>query len=110
MRKVQGFLCMLLSAAAVTAAAAGSELTVVLSEDGTLVSSAVNWRAGSITMEVKRDLDPSIPSTVRAKQDAETDLEARLPQFFARAVASLRVDSAHTLGEIGRASCRERVY
>jgi hypothetical protein len=90
----------LLSAAAVSAGAADSGTVTVLSEPGSTVSSVVNWTAGSITMEVTRALDPSIPSTVRAKQDAETDLEARLPQFLARTVAPLQVDSSHTLGDL----------
>jgi hypothetical protein len=100
MRRTCGLLCVLLAAAAASAAAAGGGTATVLSEPGTTVSSAMNWTAGSLTMEVTRQLDASIPSTVRAKQDAETDLEERLPKFLARAVAPLQVDSSHTLGDL----------
>ena len=100
MRKICLLLCMLIAAVVVHAGAAGGGAAVVFSEPGCSVSSAVDWTAGSIAMEVTRALDPSIPSVVRAKQDAETDLEARLPQFLARAVAPLLVDTAHTLGDL----------
>jgi hypothetical protein len=97
MRKVPGLLCLLFAAAVSVGAA---RAVSVLSEPGSSVTSAVDWTAGTVTMEVTRSLDPSIPSTVRAKQDAETDLEARLPQFLARTVAPLQVDSSHTLGDL----------
>jgi hypothetical protein len=100
MSKVQGLLCVLLAAAAVSAGAADSGTVIVMSEPDVKVNRTMDWRAGSIVMEVTHALDPSIPSLVRAKQDAETDIEARLPDFLARAVAPLQVDSSRTLGDL----------
>jgi hypothetical protein len=100
MRKSCSLLFVLLSVAGVPAGAAGGGAAAVWSEPGWSMSSAVDWTAGTIALEVTRALDTTIPSTVRAKQDAETDLEAKLPQFLARAAAPLRVDSFHTLGDL----------
>jgi hypothetical protein len=99
MKRICCLLCVLFSAACLPVFAAGPA-AVVLSEKGLTVSRTMDWTAGSVVMEVRRDLDPSIPSTVRAKQDAETDIEARLGDFLVRAVAPLQVDSSHTLGDL----------
>lgn len=61
------------------------------------VTRRVEWAAGRIVMEVTRALDPSTPSLVRAKADAETDLEQQFPGTLARALGPLTVDSSHTL-------------
>jgi hypothetical protein len=59
----------------------------------------MEWAAGRIVMEVTRPLDVSTPSLVRAKADAETDLEQRLPEVLSRALGPLTVDSSHTLSD-----------
>jgi hypothetical protein len=59
----------------------------------------VDWAAGRIVMEATRTLDPSTPSLVRAKSDAETDLEQRLPDALSHALGPLTVDSSHTLSD-----------
>lgn len=61
------------------------------------VTRRVEWAAGRIVMEVTRALDPSTPSLVRAKADAETDLEQQFPGTLARALGPLTVDSSHKL-------------
>ena len=59
----------------------------------------VDWKAGRIVVEVTRPLDPSTTSLVRAKSDAETDLDQRLPGALARALGPVTVDSSHTLSD-----------
>jgi hypothetical protein len=66
---------------------------------GLEVSRTVDWAAGRIIMEATRTLDPSTPSLVRAKSDAETDLDQRLPDILSRALGPLPVDSSHTLAD-----------
>jgi hypothetical protein len=85
----------------VTAAvgAAGDLATIVAEPDFT-VGSAVDWAAATVTMEITHKLDPTRASLVRAKEDAETDIDGRLPDFLSRAVAPLMVDSSHTLGDL----------
>jgi hypothetical protein len=77
----------------------------VIAQDGAApdpglgVTSRVDWAAGRMLMEVTLPLDAGTPSTVRAKADAETDLEQRLPGVLSRAVGPLTVDSSHTLSD-----------
>ena len=63
------------------------------------VVSRVDWAAGRIVVEVTRPLDLSTASLVRAKADAETDLEQRLPDALSRALGPLTVDSSHVLSD-----------
>jgi hypothetical protein len=72
----------------------------VIDEPGYKVTSTIDWAAGTIAVEITHALDPATPSTVRAKGDAETDIEARLPDILPGAVAPLTVDSSHTYGEL----------
>jgi hypothetical protein len=63
------------------------------------VSRQVDWAHGRIVLEITRALDPSTQSLVRAKADAETELEQRLPGTIAEAVGPLTVDSSHSLSD-----------
>jgi hypothetical protein len=63
------------------------------------VAGTVDWVRGVLTVQVSRDLDPSAPSLLRAKGDAETAVDARLPDLLDLAVAPVTADSSHTLGD-----------
>jgi hypothetical protein len=63
------------------------------------VSQLLDWPGGRVVVEVTRALDLSTPSLVRAKSDAETDLEQRLPEALARALGPLVIDSSHVLSD-----------
>ncbi len=63
------------------------------------VTRSVDWAAGRVVVEVAHALDPSTTSVVRAKADAETELEQRLPQALSRALGPLTVDSSHTISD-----------
>ncbi len=87
------FLC----AACAGFAAAG---TSIVTEPGFAVTSRVDWAAGAIHVEITHALDPSTPSIVRAKGDAETEIQSRLSDFLVRAIANVTVDSSHTFGDM----------
>jgi hypothetical protein len=72
-------------------AASGPELTA---------ASRIDWAAGRVVVEITRPLDLSIPSLVRAKSDAETDLDQRLPGTLSRALGPLTVDSSRTFSDV----------
>jgi hypothetical protein len=72
----------------------------VISEQGFVVTSTVDWVAGNLTVEARRTLDTGMPSLVRAKSDAESYLDERMPDLVARVIAPLRVDSAHVYGDL----------
>jgi len=63
------------------------------------ITRTVDWAAARVTLEVHRALDQSTPSLVKAKADAETDLEQHMPEALVQALASLTVDSSHTLAD-----------
>ncbi len=67
----------------------------LISEEGFVVTTSIDWAAGSVAVEARKTLDPGTPSLVRAKGDAETFLESRMPDLLARAIGPLRVDSSH---------------
>jgi hypothetical protein len=79
-------------------AAAGA--AALISENGFVVESSIDWAGGNIAVEARRDLDPGVSSLVRAKGDAETYLEARMPDLLSRVIAPLRVDSSHVYGDL----------
>ena len=60
---------------------------------------SVDWSAGRITLEARRALDQATPSLVKAKAEAETDLEQHVPEALVQALGSLVVDSSHTLAD-----------
>ena len=66
---------------------------------GMEVTRRVDWAGGRIVVEVRHPLDPSTPSLVRAKSDAETDLEQQLPGVFEQALGPLVIDSSHVLSD-----------
>jgi hypothetical protein len=68
-------------------------------EQGMEVTRRFDWAAGRIVMEVTHALDAFAPSLVRAKSDAETDLEQRLPEALGRALGPLVIDSSHVLSD-----------
>jgi len=59
----------------------------------------VDWAAGRVVVEVRRALDTSAPSLVKAKADAETDLDQHVPEALSRALGPLAVDSSHVLSD-----------
>lgn len=63
------------------------------------VTRQVDWEGSRVVVEVRHDLDMSAPSLVRAKADAETDLQQRLPEVLGPALGSLVVDSSHLLSD-----------
>jgi hypothetical protein len=91
MRKTVACICAMIAAA--------SPLLAQETDKGVEVTRRLDWSAGRIVMEVTRALDPSIPSLIRAKSDAETALEQRLPEALWRALGPLVVDSSHMLSD-----------
>jgi len=74
--------------------------TLIVNEPGLSVRSRVDWGAGTLELEVTRQLDPAISAVPRAKGDAETDIESRLGGFLIAALSSVVVDSSHTYGDL----------
>ena len=72
----------------------------VVSEPGYAVSAVADWKAATLFVVISHELDPATDSLVRAKGNAETEIDARLPDFLSRALAGLTVDSSRTLGDI----------
>jgi hypothetical protein len=64
------------------------------------VTSTVDWAGGTIAVEVAHALNPATQSMVRAKGDAETEIQSRLSDFLIRAIANVTVDSSHTFGDL----------
>jgi len=87
-------LCM---GAACSGFAAGAS---IVSEPGYAVSSRVDWAGGTIAVEISHALNPATRSMVRAKGDAETEIQSRLSDFMIRAIANVTVDSSHTFGDL----------
>ncbi len=73
---------------------------LIVDEPGLTVRSRVDWTAGSLDVEVTHRLDPSTAAIPRAKADAETDIESRLPAFMIAALSPVVVDSGHTYGDL----------
>jgi len=94
MTRILACLVTVLAAASMPAAAQDSAPA-----PGLDVVRSVDWAAGRIVVEATRPLDPSLPSLVRAKADAETDLDQRLPDALSRALGPLTVDSSHVLSD-----------
>ncbi len=73
---------------------------VVVDEPGLTVRSRANWTEGSLDVEVTRRLDPSIAAIPRAKADAQSDIDGRMPAFMIAALSPVVVDSGHTYGDL----------
>ncbi len=71
-----------------------------VSEPGFAVASRVDWAGGAVDVEISHKLDLSTQSLVRAKGDAETEIQSRLPDFLVRSITDLTVDSSHSLGDL----------
>jgi hypothetical protein len=84
--------------AACSAFAAGG--TSIVAEPGYAVTSTVDWAGGAIAVEIAHALNPATQSMVRAKGDAETEIQSRLSDFLIRAIAIVTVDSSHTFGDL----------
>ena len=98
MKKVHiAFLAFCLGAASSGFAAGGAS---IVSEPGFAVTSRVDWAAGAIDVEISHALDPATQSLVRAKGNAETEIQSRLSDFLIRAIANVPVDSSHTFGDL----------
>ena len=82
-----------------TFVAAAGPVTAQGNAPGMEVTRRLDWAGGRIMVEVTRALDPSTPSLVRAKSEAETDMEQRLPEALGRALGPLVVDSSHVLSD-----------
>lgn len=79
---------------------AASVLAGAESASGTLVSSAVDWVQGVLSIEVSVPLGSSPAALPRQKAEAEERLDAALPAAFLESMAPLAVDSLSTLGEL----------
>jgi hypothetical protein len=98
MKKVLiSFLAFCLCAALPGFAAGGAS---IVSEPGFAVTSRVDWAGGTIDVEISHVLDPATPSLVRAKGDAETEIQSRLSDFLIRAIVHVTVDSSRTFGDL----------
>jgi hypothetical protein len=89
-RFAAAFLSLILAASASTLHAA----------EAVTVRPRLAWAAGELVLTAERGLDPNIPSIVRAKSEAQADLEARISPQLAEALAPVAVDSSHTVGEL----------
>jgi len=58
------------------------------------------WAAGELVLEASRALDPGTASIVRAKSDAQADLESRISSLLLAALEAVPLDSSHTVGEL----------
>ena len=86
--------------AAATGTVTGAAAAIAGSEPGYTLTSAVDWAAGTVEVEITRALDPSVPSLLKAKGNAETDIESRLPDFLMRAAGPVTVDSTSTFDDL----------
>jgi hypothetical protein len=84
----------------VAAAATGATNGVVPVPPGYTMTAVTDWVGGVLNVEIAHTLDPATASLVRAKGDAETDIDAQLPDFLQRAVAPLTVDSGHLYDDL----------
>lgn len=82
-------LCLAFLAAGVPAVAADSAVS----------TARIAWAAGDLVLEASRALDPAAPSIVRAKADAQADLEARVSPLLLAAMGPVPLDSSRTIGE-----------
>jgi len=63
------------------------------------VTSTVDWAAGRVVVEARAPLDPDATNLMKAKADAETAIDQRLPEALSRAVGPLTVDSSHVVAD-----------
>jgi hypothetical protein len=94
------FLLALFSLAGPSARLFAASSGIVTPEPGYTLAGETDWTAGVLNVEITRTLDASVPSLLRAKGDAETEIDERLPEFLLQAAGSVPVDSSHTLDEL----------
>ncbi len=95
------FICLLASLPLGAQAAPPAQTgRLIVDEPGLTVRSRVDWPAAALDIEVTHQLDPSIPAIPRAQEDAQTDIQARLPAFIMAALSPVVVDSGHTFGDL----------
>jgi len=68
--------------------------------DADLVRARPGWSTGELVLEASRARDAGTASIVRAKSDAQADLESRVAPFQLAAVRSMPLDSSRTVGEL----------
>ena len=78
----------------------GAAGTPLVAEPGFAVTSSIDWAGGTLALEIAHALNPATQSTVRAKGDAESEIQSRLSDFLTRAIARVTVDSSHTFGDL----------
>jgi len=98
MKKLRRMSVIFLLAAAPALMAVGP--TPIVTEPGYTVTGTVDWKSATLSVQVAHQLDASTPSLVRAKSDAETDIDARVPDFLSRALSVVTVDSSHTFADV----------
>lgn len=72
----------------------------VVADEAPVVEARLAWASGELVLEASRALDAGAASVVRAKADAQADLEARTAPLLLEALAPVALDSAHTVGEL----------
>lgn len=98
MKKAMIPLCVVCLCAAWRGFAAGGASLVA--EPGYAVTSSIDWTGGTIAVEIAHALNPATQSMVRAKGDAESEIQSKLSDFLTRAIARVTVDSSHTFGDL----------
>ena len=91
-------LCVVCLCAAWSGFAAGG--VPLVTEPGYAVTSSIDWAEGTLAVEIAHALNPATQSMVRAKGDAESEIQSKLPDFLTRAIALVTVDSSHTFGDL----------
>ncbi|HET6488096.1 MAG TPA: hypothetical protein VFH83_16835, partial [Spirochaetia bacterium] len=81
------------------AEAAGAAGTAGAADPGLTTTSAVDWAAGALVVDVSKVLDPSIPALPKAKETAQADIADRLSGILTLALGPVLVDSSHTFGQ-----------
>ena len=70
------------------------------SDSGLTATSAVDWAAGALVVDVSKLLDPAIPALPKAKETAQADIADRLSGILTQALGPVVVDSSHTFGQV----------
>jgi hypothetical protein len=74
--------------------------SVLAAQAAPMVQRTLVWTAGELRLDATRALDPKSTSIVRAKSDAQADLESRVSPLLLQALAPVFVDSSHTVAEL----------
>ena len=74
--------------------------SAVHADEAESVQARPAWAAGELVLEASRAVDPATASIVRAKSDAQADLESRVSPLLLAALAPVALDAVHTVGEL----------